>query len=58
MRLRASKWKAKQKIQEMEEEAEEEDAETMAGDDGNKIESRKLVRRQVEWDPILNFVLE
>ena len=42
----------------MEEEAEEEDAKTVTGDETKKLEPRRLVRRQVEWDPILNFVLE
>jgi len=56
MRLRASKWNAQQKIKELEGEAAKEDAQTVMGDEPKKIERRRPVRRQVEWDPILNLL--
>jgi len=59
LRLRASKVKAQQKIEEMQNQADEEDAETVTGEGTKKLEPRPPhVRRQVEWDSNGDFVLE
>ena len=50
MRLRASKYRAKQKIQEM-----EEDAETVTEEGGRA--RRRFIRREIEWNPSTAFVL-